>query len=261
MFGKPLKDTLLKRIENGITAAILFVNQNYKLQYLFYPQVHYNDDGEPVSIVGNASNSGEQMMLVEIDLTKSLQYFVCIFGSDREPAGLAGPNKLPKAMLADTAWNDREEDTMVACLASKVVPIPFGTDPPYGPIMDEKVATAFEKMGTGYERYLDMIRTYKESSLADIKKIVTVVKAEDGGEQKYFHVECEQRVVDNAEGPFLVETLLTRQIIQISLITSRNSLAQAMQVPPPMPTTRLPQPSTSSRALMRLTRSLPRMMA
>ena len=102
LFGKPLKDTLLKRIENGITAAILFINRNYKLQYLFYPQVHYNVDGEPVSIVGNASNSGEQLMLVEIDLTKSLQYFVCIFASDREPSGLAGPNKLLKTMLSGT---------------------------------------------------------------------------------------------------------------------------------------------------------------
>ena len=59
LFGKPLKDTLLKRIENGITAAILSINQNHKLQYLCYSQVHYNVNGEPVSIVCNESNSEE----------------------------------------------------------------------------------------------------------------------------------------------------------------------------------------------------------
>ena len=53
LFGKPIKDALLKRSQNGITAVILFVNQNYKLQYLFYPHVHYNVDGQPVSVVGN----------------------------------------------------------------------------------------------------------------------------------------------------------------------------------------------------------------
>ena len=97
---------------------------------------------------------------------------------------------------------------MVACLASKVVPIPFGTDPPQGPIMDEKVSTAFEKMGPGYERYLKMIRAYKESSPADIKKIVTVIQATDDGEQKYFHRECAQREVDNAEAPFFVANIV-----------------------------------------------------
>ena len=210
LFGKHIKDTLVKRINNEITAAILFTNQNYKLQYLFHPHVFCDVDGNPSKIVGNASNSSDQLTLMEIDIDQNLLYFVCIFQSDREPAGMAAPTKLTKAMCVDTVWKDRADSSMVACLASKIVPIPFGVDPPQGPIDSNEVATDFGEMGSGYEGYIDMIRAHQASQAADIRKIVTLIQAMEDGAQTFIHAECTQagRKVDITNGPFVVATIV-----------------------------------------------------
>ena len=71
LFGKPIQDTFVNRIKNDITAAILFTNQNYKLQYIFCPDVFCDIDGNLTKIVGNARNSSDQLLLIEIDINKN----------------------------------------------------------------------------------------------------------------------------------------------------------------------------------------------
>src|SRR5210317_1723584 len=95
LFGKPVYDTLLKRIDNGVVAAVCFVNQNAELQYIFCPQVYYDIDGEPAKIVGNVSNNKGSYALVEIDLRASLTYFHSVYLANSAQDQLKGPKTLP----------------------------------------------------------------------------------------------------------------------------------------------------------------------
>ena len=56
MFGQAALDSIIKRIDQGLLAAIGMVTEDARLQYLFNPQVYTNIDGDPSKIVGNASN-------------------------------------------------------------------------------------------------------------------------------------------------------------------------------------------------------------
>ena len=128
LFAKPASETLLKRIESGVVAAIGFVNQNASPQYLFYPYVYHDLDGNAVKIVDNASNKKGHFMLMEIDIESNLTYFASIWrteGPYAAPDIVKGPAPLKKAAFTSTQWKDSDDDTFTAVTAPKIFPMFF----------------------------------------------------------------------------------------------------------------------------------------
>ena len=211
LFKKEILENLIARIKSGIIAAIAFVNSNKVVQFIFCPQIYYDVDGEPSKIVGNASDSNEQLMLVEIDIHASCRYFACIWAADRAPDGIAGPNKLQKTLFANTAWADRDNLSMVACVTTKIVPIFFGYQLQDGPVTCQAVANSFAEAGAGYDAWISNASAYATTDTIDTAVVLRNLKAIDQGEETYLHAECKdgKRTIDYDDGLYVNANMVT----------------------------------------------------
>jgi len=104
MTDKPIESLMFNRIKNDLLAAIGFTNHNSILQYLHNPHIHYNLDGEPTLIIGNASDNQGEFTLISITVAAGCKYFGTISITSRAPAGIAGPDALVKAFLEGTIF-------------------------------------------------------------------------------------------------------------------------------------------------------------
>jgi len=118
---------MINRIKTGLLAAIGFTNHNGVLQYLHNPHIHYNLDGEPTLIIGNASDNQGEFTLISISVASGCKYFGTISITSRAPVGIAGPNALLKTLLEGTRWHEAEEGNTIACWTPKIFSVFFGT--------------------------------------------------------------------------------------------------------------------------------------
>ena len=57
---------LAARMELANIAALVFIHESGKIQYLYAPAVVYDDDGNPTRILGNACDSQDDFRPIEI---------------------------------------------------------------------------------------------------------------------------------------------------------------------------------------------------
>ena len=57
---------LAARIELPIVAALVFVHESDKIQYLYAPSVVYDDAGNPMKVLGNACDSQDDFRPIEL---------------------------------------------------------------------------------------------------------------------------------------------------------------------------------------------------
>ena len=182
---------MINRIKTGLLAAIGFTNHNGVLQYLHNPHIHYNLDGEPTLIIGNASDNQGEFTLISITVASGCKYFGTISITSRAPVGIAGPNALLKTLLEGTRWHEAEEGNTIACWTPKIFSVFFGTKMVRGSLMDDAVLSDFSTLGDGYAAYASQVR----SALAPVNKanedasiITKVLELQNGnGGATYLH--------------------------------------------------------------------------
>ena len=72
-----LTDAIIKAIQAGYVSAIGSTNINTNLVYIINPRVHTDLEGKPINIVGNASDTKNEFLLVCVSI-QSLGYFIVI---------------------------------------------------------------------------------------------------------------------------------------------------------------------------------------
>ena len=174
MFGKHGKATIIKRIEQNLLAAIGMVTENARLQYLFNPHIHYDIDGNPSKIIGNASNEKGEFTLLEIDIKSSLTYFTAVKINDRAPAGTEGPSPLPQVLCEGTKWATNDTESVIICSLCKLFPVFFGQEIVHGSLTDDETREKFAEGGTGFEAYGDLANAAFTSAVDNNKILANI---------------------------------------------------------------------------------------
>ena len=190
MFGKHGKATIIKRIEQNLLAAIGMVTENARLQYLFNPHIHYDIDGNPSKIIGNASNEKGEFTLLEIDIKSSLTYFTAVKINDRAPAGTEGPSPLPQVLCEGTKWATNDTESVIICSLCKLFPVFFGQEIVHGSLTDDETREKFGEAGPGFEAYGDLANAAFTSAVDNNKILAKIGAITTGnGEGTYIHAD------------------------------------------------------------------------
>ena len=191
LFQEPLVKSVLQRIETNLICAIGFINGVNQLQYLFNPQIRHNLDGNPTSIVGNASDAQGNLTIITLDVEEMLTYFLVVSKSARADEYFKGATDLPTNLIAGTRWAnttdaDGNAQVYAACAVPKVFVLFHGTKPVYGNILNGDTKLALADLGDGYESFANMIELY-EASKNDCAVVYTRIEGEANGVTTYLH--------------------------------------------------------------------------
>ena len=101
--GTDLRAHIINTIKARIVAAIGTIAHDGTLQYLFAPSLYYDLAGNPVSIIGNSSNTlGEfNMVMLNLDMIK---FSLCILDKSSTFSVLPVGEDLTDTLLADTPY-------------------------------------------------------------------------------------------------------------------------------------------------------------
>ena len=152
-------------------AAIGLPNVNGKMMWIYFPCIHKDLEGRPVTIVGNASNKKGKFALVEIPINE-LNFFALV-GRDADIPRMGwgrGPNPVPADRLEGTPWAD-QTDVSVA-LIQGFIPIYFGMTVPNVNIFDEDAEAAFTQLGPGYAQWHKYVKDARGANANDILSLV-----------------------------------------------------------------------------------------
>ncbi len=171
--GENATSYMLGAIVANTLAAIGFVSQDKKVQYIYAPHVHRDLSGKPLSIVGNASNKAGECSLVTLDIA-SIGIFHSLMkkGADLH---IIDHYPLPPELLAGTPYKNITTKYVFVTVPN-VHFLYYGQDPPKGLIASEDTKLAFSLLGKGYDAWSH----FASISLSKDKTIDTIItKATD----------------------------------------------------------------------------------
>jgi len=151
---------------------------------LYDLHIHYNLDGEPTLIIGNASDIQGEVTLILITVVATCKYFGTIPFKNRAPVGIAGPDVFIQALLEETCWYESKEGAVIVCWTPKIFSVFFGSKMIHGSLMDDAVLADFLPLGEGYVAYTSQMRaalTPINKANKDAAVVIKVLEMENGG--------------------------------------------------------------------------------
>jgi hypothetical protein len=132
-------DCLIGGIKASTISVIGTINpRSLCTQYLYAPQIHFNQAGKPIAFIRNLSYKMGEFSLIKIDVTS-----ICLFPYIKDKVtmddSLNHGDNFPKELLSKTDWNDLKEP-IVGTLIPNFFITYFGQDLPHGNISDNKKA-------------------------------------------------------------------------------------------------------------------------
>lgn len=206
VFGKPSSDSILQWIKAGNLAGLATVDFNGQVVYVWNPQVHNNLAGDPIKIVGNASNKKGEFSMIEMSLD-ALKYFALPMLKNQAPAGMYSDTALTKTIYEGTKWQQNGEGTMVVALIPKIVPIFFGMSVPHGSLHDDEVAADFAELGKAYEVFANSVVAYQDGDTSqDAETIVQKLKGMPDGLKQFIDDDIPTKKQLGINGPTISTT-------------------------------------------------------
>ena len=189
VFAKPSRELIFELIKADNLAGLTGVDFNGNIVSLWNPQIHKNLMGEPVKIIGNASNAQGEFSLIELSLD-AFKYFTLPMPKNRAPTELVSGTPLTTQLCEDTKWKDTDNGTLVVALVPKLMPIFFDMEVPQGSIHDDQVAEELSSLGEAYAFYADAVAEYQSGTTSeDVEMIVQRLKDIDDGLGDYISLD------------------------------------------------------------------------
>ena len=188
--------SMLNMIMAFTLAAIGMPNVNGKMIWIFFPCIHKDLEGRPVSIVGNVSNKKGTFALVEIPLSEI--NFFSIIGREAVIPRVGwgrGPNLIPEPRLKDTPWEGKTD--VGAALVQGFLPIYFGQEVPDVNIFDEEAEAAFAHLGPGPAAWHKYVKEARGPNANDILSLTDSISTAQEDAQ---YLQTGDRVISN-RGP------------------------------------------------------------
>ena len=171
VFAKPSRELIFELIKAGNLAGLMGVDFNGHIVSLWNPQIHKNLMGEPVKIIGNASNAQGEFSLVELSLD-AFKYFTLPMPKTRAPTELVSGTPLTTQLCEDTKWKDHDDGTITVALIPKLLPVFFGMNVPQGSLHDGQVAEELSTLGEAYAFYANAVAAYQSGTTSDDAEMI-----------------------------------------------------------------------------------------